>query len=168
MYDIIPVTSPARNDCGATCLKMLLSYYGTEIDLSTLAEECNTRFIGCTAKDLLRVGKAHGLDMIAFQMDAEEVLRQDRPAIVWWRYNHWVVFAGLDTDGRVAICNPDKGFYRIDAELFCAIYSGVSLWNGEPHDLPAPEPQPEPDDYGERITALEDELSATKIILGVE
>lgn len=35
-------------------------------------------------------------------------------------------------------------------------------------NLPVPEPTPSPDDYEARIAALEEELMATKILLGVE
>ena len=90
MYDVIPVTSPKNYDCGATCLKMLLAYYGIDIPLEDLIRECNTRMIGCSGGDLLRVGRAHGLkDMKAYSMDAEELIRHDRPGIIWWKYGHW-------------------------------------------------------------------------------
>lgn len=136
MYDVIPLTSPKNYDCGATCLQMLLAYYGTYVPLEDLIRECNTRLIGCSEGDLLRVGRAHGLaDMKAFSMDAEELIRQDRPAIIWWKYAHWCVFCGQDDEGKVVICNPDRGRYRMSAGLFAAFYTGVSLWNGEPHDL---------------------------------
>ena len=136
MFDVIPVTSVKPTDCGATCLKMLLAYYGTDVDLDKLIRECNTRLIGCSAGDLLRVGRAHGLaDMKAFSMDAEELIRQDRPGIIWWKYGHWCVFCGQDEAGKIVICNPDRGRYRMSASLFAAFYTGVSLWNGEPHDI---------------------------------
>ena len=135
MFDVTPVTSIKPTDCGATCLKMLLAYYGTEVDLDKLIIECNTKLSGCTAGDLIRAGKAHGLDMKAYAMDAEELIRQDRPAIVWWKYGHWCVFCGTDEAGKVAICNPDRGRYRMSAELFTAFYTGISLWNGVPADI---------------------------------
>jgi len=36
----------------------------------------------------------------------------------------------------VVLCNPSMGRYPIDAGTLTSLYSGVSLWNGEPHDLP--------------------------------
>lgn len=135
MFDIIPITSPKQTDCGATCLKMLLAFYGQDVPLEQLIDECNTRLIGCSAKDILRVGKAHGLDMIAYQMDAEELMRQDRPAVIWWMYNHFVVFAGMDEDGKAVICNPDRGRYRVSKGTFKSFYTKVAMFNGEPHDL---------------------------------
>lgn len=132
MYDVIPITSPKHVDCGPTCLKMLLAYYGTEVALDTLIQECNISIAGSTGKDLKRVGDAHGLETVAFRMDADELVLQDRPSIIWWLYNHWCVCCGLDDNGQVVICNPDKGRYRMSKGLFKAFYSGVALFNGEP------------------------------------
>lgn len=137
MYDVIPVTSPRETDCGPTCLKMLLAYYGVDVSLDDLIAECNTSLIGCTAADILRVGRNHGLDMLAFEEDAEDVMMQDRPAIVWWMYNHFVVFCGLDDDGKVVVCNPDRGRYRVSKGVFKSFYTRVALCNGRPEDLPA-------------------------------
>lgn len=136
MYDVVPITSPLRTDCGATCMTMLLRYYGEDAQLEEIIRECNTRLIGCSAKDLIRVGKAHGLDMKAFQMDGEEVARQDRPSIVWWKYAHWCVCCGTDEEGNVVICNPDRGMYRMKQSTFNSFYTKVALFNGDPQDLP--------------------------------
>lgn len=135
MFDIEPMTSPKATDCGATCLKMLLKYYGEDVPLDQLIEECHVGLIGCSAKDILNAGRLHGLDMTAWQMDADEVMRQDRPAIIWWMYNHFVVFAGMDEDGRAVICNPDRGRYRVSKGTFKSFYTKVALFNGEPHDI---------------------------------
>ena len=137
VFDIVPVTSPRPTDCGATCLKMLLSYYGIDVDIETLIKECNTRIIGCSAKDLIRVGKAHGLDARAYKCPSTDVLTQDRPAIVWWMYHHWVIYGGVDDEGKVVIYNPDRGRYRISKGTFASFYTEVELTNGEPEDLPA-------------------------------
>lgn len=145
MYDVIPVTSDKPLDCGPTCLKMLLAYYGTDVPLEQLTEECGITVAGCTGADLMRVGRAHGLDMQCFSMDAAELVRQDRPAIVFWKHSHFVVFAGREDDGRVWVCNPDRGRYRMTEGTFAAIASGldahpgqvIGIFNGEPHDLVA-------------------------------
>lgn len=132
MYDIEPITSTKELDCGPTCLQMILRYYGEDVDLDTLIKECNIKISGCTGADLKRVGNAHGLDVKAYRMDAEEVVLQDRPSIVHWLFSHWCVCCGLDEDGKVVICNPDKGRYRMSQGSFKAFYSGTALFNGEP------------------------------------
>lgn len=136
VYDVTPITSSKKFDCGATCLQMLLNYYGTKVDLDVLTEELNTRLVGCSAKDMLRVGRVHGLDMKAWKETAEDVLKQDRPSIVWWKYCHWIIVCGVDDNGKVVICNPDKGRYRLSKSNFEVMYTGVCLTNGTPEDLP--------------------------------
>lgn len=136
MYDVTPYTTDKNTACGPACLQMLLEYYGITVDQQTLIKECGVDTIGCSGADLLRVGCLHGLsDIRAYKMDAAELIRQDRPAIVWWKYTHFVVFAGRNDAGEVILCNPSMGRYPIDAGTFSALYSGVSLWNGEPHPL---------------------------------
>ena len=135
MFDVKPITSPKQVDCGATCLAMLLDYYALPWDLNELIVECDTKIYGCTAKDVLRVGRNHGLDMKAYQTDVDGVINADRPAIIWWRYNHFCVCCGTDENGQVVICNPDKGRYRMSKGIFASLYSGVALFNGTPKDL---------------------------------
>lgn len=138
IYEMNPVTTRHETACGPACLKMLLEYYGEEAELDALIEECNARLIGCSARDLLRVGRAHGLsDMMAVKRDdAGDVLTQDRPAIIWWRYQHWIVFCGCDGDGKVVVCDPARGRYRMSAGLFGSCFAGIELTNGHPEDLP--------------------------------
>lgn len=143
MFDVEPITSQKPYDCGPTCLQMLLAYYGSDVPLDTLIEECHVDIAGCTGADILRAGRLHGLDMQSWSIDADELVRQDRPAIVSWKYNHWVVFCGRDDDGRVAICNPDIGRFRMSEETFASFFTGldshpgqgIALTNGEPQWL---------------------------------
>lgn len=136
MYDVYPMTSPKPLDCGPTCLLMLLNYYGIhDIPLETLNEECGINILGCSMGDLKRVGDAHGLEMHAYQTDIDGVIKADRPSICWWKYDHFVICCGLDDDGKVVICNPDKGRYRMSQGLFKTFYSGKALFNGVPEDI---------------------------------
>ena len=103
-----------------------------------------------------RILKSRGLDMKAFSISADELIRQDKPAIVWWKYRHWCVFCGMDDRGQVVICNPALGRYGIDQGSFSSLYSGVSLWNGQPEPLPEPAPD-----------ETQDLAEAARILLGV-
>lgn len=127
MFDITPVTTKHSTACGPAALKMLLAYYGQDVPLETLIEECGVSVNGCSAATLLRVGKAHGIgdDFKAWQEDPADVLVQDRPAIIWWCYSHYIVFAGLNDKGEPVICNPSRGRYAIDAGTFKLLVSGI-------------------------------------------
>lgn len=136
IYDVKPIVSPKKYDCAPTCLQMLLDYYGVSEELDILTKKCNVGLAGCTAADVNRVGREYGLDMRAYKMDAEELIRQDRPGIIWWNFFHFCIFCGLDDDGKVVICNPDRGKYRHSVDSFKSFYSGIAIFNGDPQDLP--------------------------------
>lgn len=140
MYDITPITSEHPTDCGATCLKMLLSYYNMDVPLDQLIKECNTRLIGCTAADVLRAGRLHGVDMHAYKTDLDGILKVDRPAIIWWKRKHFCVLCGVDEGGNIVIINPDRGRYRMSKSLFGAWYSGIAIFVGEPEDIDGVKP----------------------------
>ena len=140
MYDVTPITSEHPTDCGATCLKMLLDYYRIDVPLDQLIKECNTRLIGCTAADVLRAGRLHGVEMHAYKTDLDGILKVDRPAIIWWKRKHFCVLCGVDEGGNIVIINPDRGRYRMSKSLFGAWYSGIALFIGEPVDIDGVEP----------------------------
>ena len=140
MYDVKPITSDRPTDCGATCLKMLLDYYGIDVPLDQLIKDCNTRLIGCTAADVLRAGRLHGVEMHAYKTDLDGILKVDRPAIIWWKRKHFCVLCGIDEGGNIVIINPDRGRYRMSKSLFNCWYSGISLFIGEPVDIDGVEP----------------------------
>lgn len=135
MFNVKTITSPLTLDCGPTCLQMLLDFYGIEAELTSLNNECNLQLTGCTAADLKRVGNEYGLDIKVYKMSMEELLEQDRPAIIWWKYNHFCIFCGLDEDNRIMIINPDRGRYAIPKSTFKTYYSEVALFNGEPKQI---------------------------------
>lgn len=149
MFDVKPITSPVEVDCGPTCLQMLLDFYGISAELPKLNKQCNLTVCGCTACDLKRVAADYGIQLRAYSMSCEELLRQDRPAIIHWRGNHFVVFCGMNDRGKVVICNPDRGRFPLEVQSFETMYTGTAIFNGEPHDLPK-EVSAE-----ERITELE-------------
>ena len=155
MYDVTPFASSKSVDCGACSMKMLLSYYGIDVDIDTLIKECNTTIIGCTGKDLLDCGKSHGLDMKAYSIDADELFAQDRPCIIWWKKQHWSVFAGLNDEGKPVICNSTRGRYPISRGIFKSMYSGIALFNGEPLSTQNTET------LAERVTDIEQERHMT-------
>lgn len=135
MYDVKPVTTAHNTACGPACLKMMLDYYGQNAELEQLIQECNVGVAGCGANDILRVGREHGLSMTSWKMDTEGILTADRPAILWWRFQHFVVFCGLNDKGEPVICNPSSGRYPISRDTFARAFSGIAMTNGECGDF---------------------------------
>lgn len=135
MFDVLPVTTDHATSCGPACIKMLLDYYKQDdVSLEDLIRECNVTTTGCTMGDVRRVGNAHGLNLIPYHCDAVSLMAQDRPAIIWWRYTHFVVFCGMNENDEPVICNPSMGRFPISKEAFKRFYSEVECCNGEPKD----------------------------------
>lgn len=142
MFDVTPMNTARTTACGPVCLKMLLDYYGIDADLENLITECNVGVNGCTAADIKRTAEAYGLSVTCWKMDAEELIRQDRPGIIWWKYHHFVVFDGRAEDGKVFICNPSSGRFRMDVETFSTFYSEIAIFVGTPETLEFPTAEP--------------------------
>lgn len=136
MFEIDFCSQRRETCCGPASLKMLLGYYGVDVAFDTLVEECHVNVDGCTAVDLLRVGRTHGLaSLSAWQTDAEDVLKQDRPAILYWRGTHFLVYGGLNDKDEPVLYNPGRGVYAIDRGTFAVLFSGIMLSNGRPEDV---------------------------------
>lgn len=134
MYDVKPVTTAHATACGAACMKMLLDYYGVTVSLEDLIQECGTNVTGCTMADLKRVGTAHGLNSYACKMDASDLVKQDRPAIIHWKGTHWVVFCGVNGQGEPVICNPSSGRFPLSRGSFDRFFDGFAYFSGDPDD----------------------------------
>ena len=135
MYDVKPVTTDKPTACGPACLKMLLQYYGVDVPLETLILACNVGVAGCSMAVLTRVGRSYGLtNLSSWQMSAEDMMRNDRPAIIWWRYTHYVVYCGQNEKDEPVLCNPSMGRYPISREAFARFFCGIALCNGHPYD----------------------------------
>lgn len=134
MYEVNPIVTPHETACGPACLKMLLDFYGQAVELEQLIEECHVGVAGCSGRTLLEVGRAHGLDMHAWDMDVESILTIDRPAIIWWRFGHFVIYCGLNDKDEPVICNPVSGRFPISRSVFAQAFSGKVFCHGTPED----------------------------------
>ena len=142
MFDIKLTTTKHQVACGCACLKMLLDYYGIDVNLDTLIEECGLSVNGCSMTTLMRVARLHGLNVVgAWRETPDDVFTQDRPGIVWWKFAHYIVYGGLNDKGEPVIFNPSCGKYAIDKETFAAMASSdmegtcIVMTNGKPLNI---------------------------------
>lgn len=127
IFDVKPYISDKAIDCGPASLKMLLSWYDIEADINALRKDCKLKTIGCTAADIKRAAKKHGLVTGVYKTDADTLLSDTYPSICWWRKEHFLVFCGVDDRGLVVVCDPYKGRYRMSIEFFRLCYSGIAV-----------------------------------------
>ncbi|MET9554687.1 NHLP family bacteriocin export ABC transporter peptidase/permease/ATPase subunit [Streptomyces sp. NPDC006645] len=117
-------------ECGAASLAMVLAHYGRHVPLEELRIACGVSRDGSRASNLLKAARSYGLTAKGMQMEAEALAEVRAPAILFWEFNHYVVYDGM---GRrpgsrgVHINDPDKGRRFVPAADFDTSFTGVVL-----------------------------------------
>lgn len=122
-------------DCGPTCIAMIVSYYGNDIDLGKLRQLCSAGKNGVSllgiSKAAERIGFRSTGGRLTFDMLASKV---PLPCIVHWNQNHFVVVYRVKQSWRgrycVYIADPGKGLLTYTKEEFCEHWLSTKT-NGE-------------------------------------
>lgn len=115
-------------ECGAACLGMILAHYGRHESLETLREACGVSRNGTKASFILRAARSYGLEASGYRVLTEDLDELDAPMILFWNFNHFVVYEGRNRNGRTYYLNdPAKGPRTVQKEAFEKSYTGVAL-----------------------------------------
>ncbi|MGW0611560.1 NHLP family bacteriocin export ABC transporter peptidase/permease/ATPase subunit [Streptomyces sp. NPDC002788] len=117
-------------ECGAASLAMVLGHYGKHVPLEELRIACGVSRDGSRASNLLKAARSYGLTAKGMQMDLAALAEVTSPAILFWEFNHYVVYDGMGRRfGRrgVYINDPGKGRRFVPMEDFDGSFTGVVL-----------------------------------------
>ncbi|MFE5032548.1 NHLP family bacteriocin export ABC transporter peptidase/permease/ATPase subunit [Streptomyces sp. NPDC056683] len=117
-------------ECGAASLSMVLGHYGRHVPLEELRIACGVSRDGSRASNLLKAARSYGLTARGMQMDLAALADVQGPAILFWEFNHYVVYDGMGRRfGRrgVYINDPAKGRRFVPMEEFDGSFTGVVL-----------------------------------------
>lgn len=108
------------SECGITCLRMILRYYGKHFTLSTIREKLCTSKVGNSMYDLIYIAKEFEMEGDGYclrSLDDFYSLEADTPFICHWNSDHFVIVVEIKKN-RITIADPDKGIYKVsDKEL---------------------------------------------------
>lgn len=113
-------------ECGAASLAMILGYYGKYLPLEQVRIETGVSRDGCSADNILKAAKNHGLDAHAYMIRVEKLLELPVPCIIHWNFNHFVVWEGTKK-GSYFINDPAVGRREITYEDIDNCFTGVVL-----------------------------------------
>lgn len=117
-------------ECGAASLAMVLGHHGRHVPLEELRIACGVSRDGSRASNVLKAARSYGLRAKGMQMEAGALAEVRAPAILFWEFNHYVVYEGparrLGRRG-VRINDPDKGRRFVPTEDFDTSFTGVVL-----------------------------------------
>jgi NHLM bacteriocin system ABC transporter peptidase/ATP-binding protein len=113
-------------ECGVACLSMVLAYHGKWVPLEELREIAGVNRDGTKASSIVKTAERYGLEAKGYTIEPESLGAIELPAIVFWRFNHFVVVEGRLGD-RVWINDPASGPAVITAREFDEAFTGVVL-----------------------------------------
>lgn len=117
-------------ECGAAALAMVLGHHGRFVSLEELRIACGVSRDGSRASNVLKAARRYGLRAKGMQMDLAALAEVRAPAILFWEFNHYVVYDGTGRRfGRqgVHINDPSKGRRFVPMEEFDTSFTGVVL-----------------------------------------
>ncbi|MFZ4274980.1 NHLP family bacteriocin export ABC transporter peptidase/permease/ATPase subunit [Streptomyces arboris] len=117
-------------ECGAAALAMVLAHHGRHVPLEELRIACGVSRDGSRASNVLKAARSYGLRATGMQMESAALAGVRAPAILFWEFNHYVVYDGPGRRlGRrgVYVNDPDKGRRFVPDEDFDTSFTGVVL-----------------------------------------
>ena len=113
-------------ECGAAALTSIFAHYGLWIPLEQMRDECNVSRNGVNALNLVKVARSHGFTASGLRRPWDQLADVKLPAIVFWRFSHFVVLEGFTRHGAW-LNDPASGPRFVSREEFMREYSGAIL-----------------------------------------
>jgi ATP-binding cassette subfamily B protein RaxB len=121
-----PLLQSEAAECGLASLAMVAVHYGHRINLPGLRQRYPTSIKGTTLGELMAIASDLELAPRALRLELGELDKLQKPAILHWDLNHFVVLESA-TPRHVTILDPARGRRRMTLALFGRHFTGVAL-----------------------------------------
>jgi len=121
-------------ECGAAALGTILAHYGKHVPLEELRVACGVTRDGVKASNLVKAARRYGLDAHGLRFELETLEKLPTPAIMYWQFNHFVVYEGRSAGGY-RLNDPASGHRVVSAEEFDRSFTGVVIAVAPGHDF---------------------------------
>ncbi len=113
-------------ECGAACLGMVLRYYHCYEPLEKLRVACGVSRNGSFASLIIKAAATYGLKGRGFKVTLEGLDSLPLPAILFWDFNHFVIYAGR-RGKHYYLNDPAMGLRKLSEDEFADHFTGVAL-----------------------------------------
>lgn len=120
------IKQQSKMDCGIACLAIIGIYWGKRFDINKLRELGNVSRQGTTLKGLIIAAESVGFLARPVKGTLEALEKQNLPAIVHWKGNHYVVVFAIK--GRsVYVSDPAIGRLKLSKQKFNEGWTGYTV-----------------------------------------
>jgi ATP-binding cassette subfamily B protein RaxB len=123
---VVPLLQSEAAECGLACLAMIANHYGHRVNLPGLRQRFPTSIKGATLAELMSIASELELAPRAVRLDLDELDQLQKPALLHWDLNHFVVLEEVRGD-RVIILDPAGGRKRLSLRELDRHFTGVAL-----------------------------------------
>jgi ATP-binding cassette, subfamily B, bacterial HlyB/CyaB len=120
------IEQQSSSDCGAACLAMLCSYWGSPIPIHVLRERANVGRSGASLKGLANAAENVGFHARPVRANLVRMAEQTDPWIAHWEGMHYVVIYQIKGD-QVTLADPALGRRRVTRAIFQEYWTGYAL-----------------------------------------
>lgn len=121
-----PVLQHEASECGLACLAMVAQQRGGKTSLSDLRRRYPTSIKGTTLRELALVATQMGFTARPLRLTLKELDLLKKPAILHWRFRHFIVLEAVDRNGY-KIIDPAIGARHIDKHEMTEAFTGIAL-----------------------------------------
>ncbi len=121
-----PVLQAEAAECGLASIVMVARHYGHRVNLAGLRQKYPPSVRGSTLEQLMAIASDLELAPRAVRLELDELDKLQKPAILHWDMNHFVVLESV-AGGIATIVDPASGRRRVPVTKLGTHFTGVAL-----------------------------------------